>query len=441
MTTSDHEPLVATGNVRHSDPVIPLERLVDETLTVGDIVSTPIWFIPPTMSVVDALGAMEAHQFDLGGVGPEPVASFVEKKALEDAAKTQAAATVQEFAQPIPASSCIERALPISSLFDLLLKNERLFVLKGDQVQWLVTRSDLGAPAVGAAVLGFFTIFEAGLKELARNLSDERLKEILRGKDPRVPDDQVNTESRLGKALRVHKDLMRKNLHTEFRDCLSLPDWLTVLKKEPALAGLLGFHSLQQVKEAWGSFPRMRNDVAHVRGLLHTSTVAEALEKITSVRDAGRNVWSVIRHQAPIWDRYSQTIITLAGRRPKLLTGPEAVSGFPFRGPVHLLSGWNPGSVWRSDDENRRANETLRSALLRQGADPIPAHAASPDGKWFEDSFVVEKLSDGTVAELAKAFGQMSIFKISAENLAVLDVRSLKTVREVPRRFPIRPTE
>lgn len=157
--TSFSEPL--------TNPMAPLSRLLNSTLTVIDIVRTPLWSVPETMPVEDALKAMSNQNFDIGGITPEPTRRYVHRSFLERALyEGLSGEPVSLHAVNISASECIEKSLPVAALLEIFELHERLFVLDGNVVRWVITHADLVAPAVSVAVLSYLTVIEAGLKQL-----------------------------------------------------------------------------------------------------------------------------------------------------------------------------------------------------------------------------------------------------------------------------------
>lgn len=150
--------------------VRPLTKLIEQTMTVADLVAEPLFSLEAELSSMDGASVLEARGFDLAGVSTDGVVKdFVELSDLKGSA-----ATVGASARPILAADCVERSLPVSQLFDRLLEDEHVFVLDGAHVRWVVTRSDLQAPAVSVVVLAYVGILEAGFRQLAGGLSEER---------------------------------------------------------------------------------------------------------------------------------------------------------------------------------------------------------------------------------------------------------------------------
>ena len=255
---------MAETRAHRTNPSKPLDRLLESTLTVADIVSTPLWCIKPDMPAPDALAAMNAHSFDVGGVGPDPTRSFVHRDDLLHAGT----GPVSMYAKPIGASLCIEKSLPVATLLQLFKNSDRLFVLDGSLVRWVITHADLDAPAVSVAVLSFLVIIEAGMKELANGRHEDEIKECL-------------SAGRIQKADEIK---VVRPPETRWRDCLQFADWLTICKKNPVLLQEFGYTSIRAFEQDTDPFGDMRNDLAHGHRLTKNDNGAEMLDRVTQVR-------------------------------------------------------------------------------------------------------------------------------------------------------------
>jgi hypothetical protein len=376
------------------------------------------------MAVDDALRAMTNRNFDIGGVTPDPPRQFVSSKELQEAIREGRGGDMVELhAISIPASQCVEKSLPIASLLEIFEIHERLFVLDGNSVRWVITHADLVAPAVGVAVLSYLTVIESGLKLLGSILSDEQVKSLL-------------PSGRLTKIQKVFDDLVKDNRETTFRDCLFLEDWLTVSRKTAKICREVGFTSGKALSLGTSSFGKVRNDLAHGRSLLADTnkTVAEVLARVRRIREFSTAVWRAVEHRRPIWDAYASTIISITEPKHMHLTGADATTDWPFEDRVFTITAWNPGMVWASAEKNKVANRRLRESLVRRGASIIPVVGFSTDREWSEESFLVEGLQAGQVAELAALFGQVAFFELNRASVKVCDSQTMDVVRTVDRR-------
>jgi hypothetical protein len=86
---------------------------------------------------------------------------------------------------------------------------------------------------------------------------------------------------------------------------------------------------------------------------------------------------------------------------------PEIEGFFPESRRFGLLSAWDPQSVPRSEAVNRRADESLHTALIASGLVFRPGFSSAPNRSWREPSWVVMDMPDQEFDRLALRFGQL----------------------------------
>ncbi|SDD77679.1 DUF3293 domain-containing protein [Myxococcus virescens] len=74
-----------------------------------------------------------------------------------------------------------------------------------------------------------------------------------------------------------------------------------------------------------------------------------------------------------------------------------------------FLTAWNPGSRWRSDEENRRAQERMVAQLVAGGWGAAPALGEADDGSWCEQSLFVPGLPREEAGRFGRAYGQVAV--------------------------------
>jgi len=95
-------------------------------------------------------------------------------------------------------------------------------------------------------------------------------------------------------------------------------------------------------------------------------------------------------------------------------------SSLVARGPVHVITAWNPGALRPSPAENKIGNEQVFEILLGRGLDPVKAIGADPDSNHFEESWAVVGLTDDEARMIGAQFGQVAVFRLTANEQAVL---------------------
>jgi hypothetical protein len=413
---------MAQGNRTPASPLRPLARLVQNTLTVADVATRPLWCIRPAMSAQDALDAMRANDFDVAGVAGTPISYFVSTESLEKAGPRQ---RVRNLMEPILASDCVEKTLPLAELLVLLIKRKRVFVLDGADVRWIVNRSDLSAPVVSIAVLAHLAAIEEGVKELASDYSQEHLERVM-------------TEEGLAEAKALFKRLSEAGRQISLLDCFWFGDWMDFIRKTDEIRVALGYSSRKTFRDTGFHLSNLRNDTAHTRGILASFDTAErALKRVHEAIELARAVWRLVEARSPIWDRFAESRIVHSRARRAPITGSGAKKRWDWPGEtVHVITAWNPAGIWSPHEQNDEANRRLETTLHRHHLTTFPVVGQSENGDWQEDSFLVCGMKRQLAADIAMAFGQTALFEIDSEHVHVIRSDDAQIARTRPRVRP-----
>lgn len=410
------------------NPLVPLARLVQETITVSDLVARRIWVIPPHLSVEEAETAMSEREFDAAGLildassvgGPTHYVLRTDLQSAIDSGKgSRKLEKFRSVHRTIESRDCVERSLPVSRLIDLFATRDRLFVLDGNHVGWIATHTELRSQAVAMAVFSYLSLMESGLKELSRSrLTDEKIYEIL-------------TEQERKAAEQVKNDLIERDVFTEYRDCLSFSAWMHVARRSTICDALEV--SKRKFGDIVGALPDVRNHLAHGRGLFADRTsVTATLARVRRTIDFTHWIWTCVERESETWDRYATTEI-VALDSGEVLAGEGAVYPWPSTQATYVLTAWNPGSVIRPVALNRAANMNLSERLQRMGAGVRPVDGRSPAGDWSEESFLTEGVAFEDALRLASIFSQTAFFELTVDEVRVVKTDSGEVMRTVPR--------
>lgn len=385
------------------NPVAPLNALVEQTLTVADLVSTSLWTIDPDEKTADAAASLAARDFDVAGVAAEPITHYVTREAL-----SSARGRTLRAAHPILASDCIEKSLPLADLFERLAVTHYVFVLDNDHVRWVITRADLQAPAVSVVVLAYLVVIEAGLRPLVLYEYGDSWLDVM-------------PKARRTKAEQLFAQKKLHNVAIGLEDCLYFADWLNLAARSEPLRLRLGFTSRRAFDDTTRVFDVLRNDLAHGGTILDAAEAdpERALDRVGRVRSFATRVWDEVARHSEMWDVYASTVLQVRGARAPI-AGPRAQAQLPASAPLHVITAWNPGSIRRSIIANREANDELAQLLTRHGHRPTAVRGASPDGKWQEESLLVSGLRRERAAEIGEMFGQVAIFELTVDELRVI---------------------
>ena len=101
----------------------------------------------------------------------------------------------------------------------------------------------------------------------------------------------------------------------------------------------------------------------------------------------------------------------------------DAVTYATWRGPFYVVTSDNPGSIARGDADNAADRADCAARLVARGLRAVSTRALDPSGVHPEElGFVV---ADRDLAlGFARRYGQLAIYEVTAEGVAVLDARN-----------------
>jgi hypothetical protein len=113
------------------------------------------------------------------------------------------------------------------------------------------------------------------------------------------------------------------------------------------------------------------------------------------------------------------------------LNGNEAVEEWPFPGPVHVITGWNPQGIARQGDD---INRMIAADVLAEGGQFVLGEGTSLDGLHSERSLVVWGITREFAAELGRRASQDAVFEIDDRTVRVVACGSDRIDEIGPRR-------
>lgn len=394
---------------------LPTLRALAKTVRVGAVIAQPMWTVRPRQPAWEAAAELAAREFDVAAVADDPINRFVTLEALQSSK-----GTVAGVARPIRASDIVSANLPLDDLFSVLAARPEVFVIEGDRVTGLVTRSDLQSPAVGVLVFAHLLAIEGALAAL---LLDEFGTEVL---------DQLPA-ARREKAEKAYANAAEMGVQIGIGEGLNLSDWLTLTKRSRRLLATLGTSATQWEKRT-SRLVSMRDDLAHGRTILHRRDAESAIQAFVDARTLADELWTVVTEGGQPWSDYLQTTICRIGRGRRPLAGRNPATAWPWAAPVHVLTAWNPSSIVRPKAANDAANKELEALLRKRGLDTERVIGRADDRSWSEESLLVAGMSRSEAAELGCRFGQLAIFELDAEEMRVVRASDGHVVERAPRR-------
>lgn len=136
-----------------------------------------------------------------------------------------------------------------------------------------------------------------------------------------------------------------------------------------------------------------------------------------------RTLRAVTAQANEMWDGFFRAIVRLElPNGPWVLhpADPSDTGDFPFSGPVHIITAYNPGGGATAESENQAATRELERTVRQ--FDPFPTVGSAPDGSFAEPGFGLVGISHEEALALGTRFGQAAIYCWTAQHLAVCGV-------------------
>lgn len=115
------------------------------------------------------------------------------------------------------------------------------------------------------------------------------------------------------------------------------------------------------------------------------------------------------------WPLYEQAVIRLTVDGVPMLLAPEPagaiVGTFPYTGPVHVITAWNPQGRTLSEQENHGRHTALLAEPALAGTAVHDCAGGDLSGEHQEPSLLIESLTTDEGLSLGRRFGQDAIFR------------------------------
>lgn len=85
-----------------------------------------------------------------------------------------------------------------------------------------------------------------------------------------------------------------------------------------------------------------------------------------------------------------------------------------------FITAWNPLGKELTLKDNKKANQTLKEKLLKQGLNVINGYGESKNGKWREDSFFAYPIDKDVSLKLCCTFHQNAVVYVRSDGLPEL---------------------
>ncbi len=252
-------PLVAT---RYED----LRELFQRAVTVRYIAGFQLVTCDADEDVEEARARMDAHGYDVLPVLTEgAVLGYVERDSL----RTGPCSASEHRLGP---ADLVADSTPLLELLPILQHRLRVFVLQGNRVTGIASRSDLQKAPVRMLLFTLVTLLEMHLQRLVGTLySDAEWPQYL-------------SKPRLQLAERLRAERHERNEQIELSDCLQFCDKRDLVTRFSDSVGHLGFRSRHGLERFLNEAEELRDLLAHGQDLTAGSSWPERIRLISELQ-------------------------------------------------------------------------------------------------------------------------------------------------------------
>ncbi|MEQ8841117.1 MAG: DUF3293 domain-containing protein [Acidimicrobiales bacterium] len=130
-----------------------------------------------------------------------------------------------------------------------------------------------------------------------------------------------------------------------------------------------------------------------------------------------------------IWDAFAQAVVTIEMPEGPRRLEPRPVGEvgvFPFATPVHIITAHNPAGEPDDPVANERRHRELTEHLV--GHRMMATVGSAVDGTMAEPGLGVIGLDDRVAIELGRRFGQLAIYRWTAEALEIVGIDEARRI-------------
>jgi hypothetical protein len=237
------------------DPLTSLVSLFEGSIRVEHLMEELV-----CVDVADLARAhekMDELQIDVVGVREHSVIAGYICRGAQEWAHFRAAELVAD-------SASLRDTLPI------LRERERLFVLKRNEVRWIITRADLQKAPFRLFCFGIVTLLEIRLLDLVRETYGDGFRDHL-------------TADRLEACERTHRGRAARREQMDLIDCLQLADKRELVTRHDGLRERLGFTSKRSAEAMLKQAERLRDQLAHGQELDNGQSWPEVIRLVVEL--------------------------------------------------------------------------------------------------------------------------------------------------------------
>lgn len=382
-----------------------------QSISTESIASFPFESLRSSVSCQEAWSLVRSEAADLDVVLVADLAEFhiVRREQLRDGGDAQ----LGSVAAPVPEQAIIEGSAPLPEALEKL-REFGFCVVRSGGSNGVLTAADLQKPQGSLWAFGVVLSFESAVSCLFPSLTDGRWHRLL--------------DSNTRKSVERRVESRRKNgSYLSDEECLNLGEKIDILARLDI--------SHVDLPDGWRRTAdwcrELRNDVAHGRGAIGDGRdVREALSMLAELRTISERLWALVDARPDVWDRYRDTRCFVE-TEDGLAALETARAVLPVK--FWMISAQNPWDRRVSDAENARRHAALVQALRAKGfyARDGEGRARGNSDGWCERMAVAVHCDAGTICEMARLYGQRSVFEFEGDEMRVLEAHSatVKTER------------
>lgn len=132
---------------------------------------------------------------------------------------------------------------------------------------------------------------------------------------------------------------------------------------------------------------------------------------------------------AELWEAFAGAVvrISLPAGDHRIEPRPSGMTGyFSFAAPVDIITAYNPAGIESDVEANEARHASLATAL--RSRETFATVGSAPDGSMAEPGIAVVGLEFDEAVELGRRFGQVAIYRWTADALAIVGVDDRRTV-------------
>ena len=243
-----------------------LRGLFERAVTVRFIAGFNLVTCDADEDVAAARARMDAHGYDmLPVVTAGAILGYVERDNLEDG-------RCSACERKLGPSDLVSDATPVLDLLPILRDRQRVFVLQGNRVTGIASRSDLQKAPVRMLLFTLVTLLEMHLQRLV--VAHYPLSEW----PPPL------SQARLQLAERMFAERRDRNEQLELVDCLQFCDKRDLVLRVSAALGYLGFPTRRALERFLNQAEALRDLLAHGQDLVAGSSWQERIELVADLQ-------------------------------------------------------------------------------------------------------------------------------------------------------------